>query len=125
MDRIVVDRIVIYKSLEPFLWRLITGNEMWVKYGNNVRMRLWYKTDEITQTVANAGLTSRKVILNAAGQTTDSTLYCQRLKLAIEMKKWPAMNNKGSVLFHHHHFILNGSIRKRAWYMPFKQKLKT
>jgi len=43
----LMDRISICKSLlkrnkiEPFLKRLITGNEKWITYDNNVRKRSW------------------------------------------------------------------------------------
>ena len=89
------------REIEPFLKRMITGNEKWITYDNNVRKRLWSKPGEASQTGAKPVLTPRKVMLSVwwdwkgivhhelleAGQTINSTLYYQqlmRLKQAIE-----------------------------------------
>ncbi|GFW80933.1 putative DD34D transposase [Trichonephila clavipes] len=62
----MMDRISIYEALakrneiDPFLKRMVTGDEKWVTYDNIVRKRLWSKRGEVAQTVAKPGLTSRK-----------------------------------------------------------------
>ena len=80
---------------------MITGDEKWITYDNNVRKRLWSKPVEASQTVAKPVLTPRKVMLSVwwdwkgivhhelleLDQTINLTLYCQqimRLKQAIE-----------------------------------------
>ncbi|GFT12664.1 mariner transposase [Trichonephila clavipes] len=50
-------------EFDPFFKRIVTGDEKWVTYDNNVRKRSWSKRDEAAQTVAKPGLTSRKVLL--------------------------------------------------------------
>jgi len=118
MDRIsICESLLKRNEIEPFLKRLITGDEKWVTYDNNVRKRSWSKLDKATQTVAKPGLTPRKVMLCVwwdwkgivhhellqPGQTIDSTVYCQqlmRLKHAIEVKRPEFINRKG-VVFHH------------------------
>ncbi|GFX81969.1 histone-lysine N-methyltransferase SETMAR [Trichonephila clavipes] len=48
-------------EIDPFLKRMVTGDEKWVTYDNIVRKRSWSKRDEAAQTVAKPpGLTSRK-----------------------------------------------------------------
>ncbi|GFT66191.1 mariner transposase [Trichonephila clavipes] len=65
----MMDRISICKALtkrneiDPFLKRMVTGDEKWVTYDNLVRKRSWSKRSEAAQTVAKLGLTSRKVLL--------------------------------------------------------------
>ena len=104
-------------EIDPFLKRMITGDEKWITYDNNVRKRSWSMSGEAVQTVAKPVLTPRKVMLSVwwdwkgivhrelleSGHTINSTLYCQqlmRLKQAIK-KKQPELINKKGVVFHH------------------------
>jgi len=114
MDRIsICESLLKRNEIEPFLKRLITGDEKWITYDNNVRKRSWSKQGEASQTVAKPGLTSRKVMLCVwwdwkgivhyellpPGQTIDSNLYCQqleRLRQAIEKKRPELINRKAS-----------------------------
>lgn len=95
----LMDRISICESLlnrnktDPFLKRIVTGDEKWVTYDNVKRKRSWSKADEAAQTVAKPGLTARKVLLCVwwdwkgiihyellrYGQTLNADLYCQQL----------------------------------------------
>ena len=95
----LLDRVSICESLlkqneiEPFFKRMITGDEKWITYDNNVRKGSWSKPGEASQTVAKPVLTPRKVMLSVwwdwkgivhhellkPGQTINSTLYCQKL----------------------------------------------
>lgn len=52
------------KEIESFLNRLITGDEKWITYDNNVRKRSLSKRGETPQTIAKPGLTPRKVMLS-------------------------------------------------------------
>ena len=118
-----MDRVSICKSLlkrneiELFLQRMITDDEKWITYNNNMRKRSWSKPGEASQTVAKPILTPMKVMLSvwwdwkgivylellAAGQTINSTLNCQQLiqlKQAIK-PKLPELINRKVVVFHH------------------------
>ena len=94
MDRVSICESLLKRTeIEPFLKRMITGDEKWITYDNNVRKRSWSKPGETSQTVANPVLTPRKVMLSVQwdwkgivhhellepGQTIHSTLYCQQL----------------------------------------------
>ncbi|GFX85528.1 putative DD34D transposase [Trichonephila clavipes] len=65
----MMDRISIYEDLakgneiDPFLKRMVFGDEKWVTYDNIVRKRSWSKRSEAAQTVAKPGLSVRKVLL--------------------------------------------------------------
>jgi len=65
----LMDRISICKSLlkrnkiKSFLKRLITCNEKWITYDNNVQKRSWSKQGKAPPMVAKSGLTPRKVML--------------------------------------------------------------
>ncbi|XP_011154625.2 histone-lysine N-methyltransferase SETMAR-like [Harpegnathos saltator] len=122
----VFDRISICESLlkrnkiEPFLKRLITNDEKWITYGNNVRKKSWSKQGKAPQSVAKPtrlhALTPKKVILCVwwdwkgivhhellpPGRKIDSDLYCRqlaRLQLAIQ-KKRPELISKMGVVYH-------------------------
>ncbi|KAJ0184081.1 hypothetical protein K1T71_000504 [Dendrolimus kikuchii] len=68
-ERNLMNRVLICDSLlrrnetEPFLKKLITGDEKWITYDKNVRKRSWSKAGEASQTVARPGLTRNKVML--------------------------------------------------------------
>ncbi|KAJ0183809.1 hypothetical protein K1T71_000232 [Dendrolimus kikuchii] len=98
-ERNLMNRVLICDSLlrrnetEPFLKKLITGDEKWITYDKNVRKRSWSKAGQASQTVAKPGLTRNKVMLCVwwdwkgiihyellpPGRTIDSELYCEQL----------------------------------------------
>ena len=49
---------------DPFLKRIITGDEKWVVYDNVVRKRSWSKRDEPAQTTSKADIHQKKVMLS-------------------------------------------------------------
>lgn len=65
----VMDRISMCESqlrrneIDPFWKKLITVNENWVTYDNNLRKRSWSKKDEVAHKVEKPGLTPHKVML--------------------------------------------------------------
>ncbi|GFT63303.1 histone-lysine N-methyltransferase SETMAR [Trichonephila clavipes] len=64
MDRIsICEALVKWNETDPFLKRMVTGDEKWVPYDNIVQKRSWSKRGEAVQTVAKPGLTARKVLL--------------------------------------------------------------
>ncbi|GFU88599.1 histone-lysine N-methyltransferase SETMAR [Trichonephila clavipes] len=65
----MIDRISVCEALEkrneidPFLKRIVTGDEKWVTCDNIAQKRSWSKRGEAAQTVAKPELTTRKVLL--------------------------------------------------------------
>jgi len=49
---------------DPFLKRIITGDEKWVVYNNVKRKRSWSKKDELTQSTSKADIHQKKVMLS-------------------------------------------------------------
>ncbi|GFT73917.1 histone-lysine N-methyltransferase SETMAR [Trichonephila clavipes] len=117
----MMDQISICKALtkrneiDPFLKRMVTGDEQWVTYDNIVRKRSWSKCREATQTVAKLGLTVRKILLCIwwdwkgiifyellpYGQALNSDLYFRqlnRLKLMINQKRSALANRRSAVI---------------------------
>ncbi|GFX36880.1 histone-lysine N-methyltransferase SETMAR [Trichonephila clavipes] len=64
MDRIsICETMAKRNEIDPFLKRMVTGDEKWVTYDNIVLKRSWSKKGEAAQTVAKLGLTARKILL--------------------------------------------------------------
>ena len=116
MNRVLIcDSLLRRNETEPFLKKLITGDEKWNTYDKNVRKRSWSKAGQASQTVAKPGLTRNKVMLCVkdwkgiihyellqTGRTIDSELYCEqlmRLKQEVERKR-PELINRRGVVFH-------------------------
>lgn len=124
-------------KIEPFLKRLVTGDEKWIKYENVVRKRSWSKKGELPKTASKPGLTQKKVLLSVwwdyqgiihyellpPGQTINSSLYCQqlvRLQQAIEKKRPSLYNRKGVVFLHdnarpHTSLMTRQKMRELGW----------
>ncbi|KFM65461.1 Histone-lysine N-methyltransferase SETMAR, partial [Stegodyphus mimosarum] len=102
---------------DPFLKRLITGDEKWVVYNNIERKISWSSPGEPTQTTSKAGIHQKKVLLSVwwdykgiiyyellqPYRTIHSDVYIEQLtKLnnAVEEKRPKSTNRKG-VVFHH------------------------
>ena len=118
MDRVSICESLLKRiEIEPFLKRMIMGDENWITFNNNVRKRSWSKPGEASQTFTKPVLPPMKVMLSdwwdwkgiiyhellEPGQTVNSTLYWQQLmqlKQAIEKKRPELINRKG-VVFHH------------------------
>ena len=78
---------------DPFLKRIVTGDEKWIVYNNATRKRSWSKPDEPAQTMSKAHLLQKKVMLSVwwdykgviyfevlpRNQNVNSDLYCQQL----------------------------------------------
>ena len=63
MDRInICDTLLKRNEIEPFLKRMITGDEKWITYDNPTRKRSWIKKGEKAQAIAKPGL-MKKVVL--------------------------------------------------------------
>jgi len=94
-------------EIEPFLKRIITGDEKWIVYDNINRKRSWSKRNEPAQTTSKAELHQKKIIvyfeLLPRNQTINSDVYCRQLdKLNAAVKeKRPELVNRKGVVFHH------------------------
>ncbi|GFW05212.1 histone-lysine N-methyltransferase SETMAR [Trichonephila clavipes] len=63
MDRIsICEASAKRNEIDPFLKRMVTGDEKSVAYYNIVRKRLWSMCGEEAQMVSKPGLTARKVL---------------------------------------------------------------
>jgi [histone H3]-lysine36 N-dimethyltransferase SETMAR len=118
MDRIsICESLLNRNKIDPFLKRMITGDEKWITYDNIKRKRSWSNGNQLAQTMSKPELTARKVLLCVwwdwqgiiyyellpYGQTLNSVVYCQqldRLKAAISQKR-PALANRRGVVYHH------------------------
>ena len=64
IDRITICEMLLKRNkMEPFLERIITGDEKWVKYKNIKHKRSWSRADDPSQTISKPGLTANKVML--------------------------------------------------------------
>ena len=65
MDRVsICEPLLKRNEIKQFFKRMITGDEKWITYDNNVRKRSWSKPGEASPTVAKPVLTPRKVMLS-------------------------------------------------------------
>ncbi|GFX00154.1 mariner transposase [Trichonephila clavipes] len=60
MDRIFICEAFAKRNKISIPKWMVTGDEKWITYDNNVRKRSWSKRGEADQTVAKPGLTARK-----------------------------------------------------------------
>ncbi|GFV26223.1 transposable element Tcb2 transposase [Trichonephila clavipes] len=85
MDRIFIcEALAKRNEIDPFLKRIVTGDEKWVTYYNIVRKRSWSKGGEAAKTVVKPGQTARKVLLCIWTPSTDQSsrrpLHCKKCK---------------------------------------------
>lgn len=105
-----------YKN-EPFLDRLVTGDEKWILYNNVQRKRTWKKSNESPEQVSKADQHQMKVMLCIwwdcrgiiyyellqRGETITADKYCDQLSrvdAAIRQNR-PALINRKGIIFHH------------------------
>ena len=61
MNRVLIcDSLLRRNETEPFLKKLITGDETWITNDKNVRKRSWSKAGQASQTVVKPGLNSQQ-----------------------------------------------------------------
>lgn len=145
MDRISICEALLKRyQIEPFLDRLIMGDEKWITYDNIVRKRSWSRREEGAAMVAKSTFTQNRVMLCIwwdckgivnnellpPGETVSSDLYCQqliRLQQAIEEKR-PELANRKGVIFHQdntppHKSLTFRHIRFDKHHLKFENKL--
>ena len=118
-----LERMIVCMSLlarnkhEPFLKRLVTGDEKWILYENPEWKRSWSQRNQPPQRCAKPGLHPRKVLLCvwwdykgilyfellSSGDTINSDKYCTQLEKLREVlaEKRPGLVNRNNVIFHH------------------------
>ncbi|XP_015432529.1 PREDICTED: histone-lysine N-methyltransferase SETMAR-like [Dufourea novaeangliae] len=141
-ERLNVSHTTIVNNLkrneaDPFLKRIITGDEKWVMYSNIIRKRSWSKRDEPAQSTSKAELHQKKVMLSIwwdykgvvyfellpRNQTINSDVYCQQLlKLDEAIKeKRPELANRKGIVFHHDNarphtsLVTRGKLLELGW----------
>ncbi|XP_011638278.1 histone-lysine N-methyltransferase SETMAR-like [Pogonomyrmex barbatus] len=112
----ICDILVKCEENDPFLKRLIIGDEKWIVYNNVVRKQ-WPQRDDSPQTTSKANIYQRKVMLSVwwdfkgvvffellpRNQTINLNVYCRQLdnlNKSIIQKRPKLVNHKG-VVFHH------------------------
>ena len=82
----ICDSLLKRNETDPFLKRIITGDEEWVVYDNVVRKRSWSKRDEPAQSTSKADIHQKKVMLSVWWDFRGFILSCsQGTKLSIQM----------------------------------------
>lgn len=113
----ICDMLLKRNENEPFLKRIITGDEKWVVYNNITRKRSWSQPNEPPQTTSKPDIHQKKVLLSVwwdykgivyfellpRNQTINSEVYIDQLtKLDAEIKKnRPELANRKGIVFHH------------------------
>ncbi|XP_076381130.1 histone-lysine N-methyltransferase SETMAR-like [Megalopta genalis] len=104
-------------AIDPFLKRIITGDERWIVYNNINKKRSYSMLDEPAQTIPKVELHQKMIMLSIwwdykgvvyfevlpSNQTINSDVYCQqlmKLEEAIKVKRPKLANHKG-IVFHH------------------------
>ena len=108
----VCDLLLKRQENDPFLKRIITGDEKWVVYNNVKRKRSWSKKDELAQSTSKTDIHQKKVMLfvwwdfKGIGffelllddTTINSEVYCHQLdKLndSLKQERPEFINRKG------------------------------
>lgn len=113
----VCDLLLKKNSKEPFLKRLITGDEKWILYRNATQKKSWVPKGAQATAVPKAEIHQKKVMLSCwwdckgvvffellpEGQTINTDVYCRQLddlKAAVATKR-PELANRKRVVFQH------------------------
>ncbi|XP_018350293.1 PREDICTED: histone-lysine N-methyltransferase SETMAR-like [Trachymyrmex septentrionalis] len=96
----VCDLFLKRQENDPFLKRIITGDEKWVVYNNVKRKRSWSKKHEPAQSTSKADIHQKKLLPD--NTTINSEVYCHQLdKLNDSFKqKRPELINRKGIVFH-------------------------
>lgn len=81
-------------KIEPFLKRMVTGDEKWIKYDSNVLKRSWSKQGEASQTVVKLGLAPRRVMKYGLLQPSRAFCLPSRQRQTIHIFDGSAKNER-------------------------------
>ncbi|XP_043604582.1 histone-lysine N-methyltransferase SETMAR-like [Bombus pyrosoma] len=109
-------------EIDPFLKRLIAGDQKWIVYNNVNRKRSWVMQDEPAQTTPKAEIHQKTIILN---QTINPNVYVQRLAKLSDagQEKRPKLANRKGVVFHHDNtkphrsLVTDHKLLERGWFV--------
>jgi histone-lysine N-methyltransferase SETMAR len=113
--RIICNSLLTRQLKEPFLERVVTGDEKWVLYVNTERKNQWLTPGQSPIPTSKTGLHPKKVLLCVwwdicgiihfelmpQGRTITADIYCDqldRLNEALKAKRPALMNRKGVIL---------------------------
>ncbi len=112
----ICNSLITRQEREPFLHRIVTGDEKWVLYVNAKRKHQWLSPGQTPVPTAKPGLHPQKVLcvwwdcigiihfeVLEMDQTITADLYCQqldRLHQALIEKRPALVNRKGVILQH-------------------------
>ena len=68
----ICDSLLKRNETDPFLKRIITGDEKWDVYDNVVRKRSWNKRDEPAQSTSKADIYQKKVMLRPSNKMVNT-----------------------------------------------------
>lgn len=115
--RTICTSLLCRERSDPFLRRIVTGDEKWVLYINNKRTKQWLSPKQLAVPTPKPSLTLKKVLLCVwwdcggiihfellkPGVTVTAELYCQqlnRLNNQLLVKRPGLVNRKGVILQH-------------------------
>ena len=133
----VCSNLLTRNALEPFIDRIITGDEKWVLYDNPHRHQQWLSVGETSRATPKSNIHGKKVLLCIwwhctgivymellePGQTITAERYCQQLQRLAEAAcaKFPALANRKGILLQqdnarpHSAKITQQKIRELGW----------
>jgi histone-lysine N-methyltransferase SETMAR len=115
--RTICTSLLSRQKSEPFLHKVVTGDEKWVLYNTNKRTKQWLSPNQTAIPTPKPSLTLKKVLLCVwwdcggiihyellkPGETIKAELYCQqldRLHNQLLVKRPGLVNRKGVILQH-------------------------
>lgn len=116
-------------SEDPFLRRMITGDEKWILYKNVAQKKCWVERGRQPETIAKPEIHQKKVMLCCwwdrkglvhyellrEGCTVSADVYCEQLENlrdAVKLKRPELINRKG-VVFQHDNARPHTSVKSR------------
>jgi len=115
--RTICTSLLCRQRSDPFLTRIVTGDEKWVLYNNNKRTRQWLSPNQVPVPCPKPSLSLKKVLLCVwwdcrgvihfellkPGETVTADLYCQQLDRVCNklFEKRPVLINRKSVVLQH------------------------
>lgn len=131
----ICDLLLKREANDPFLRRIVTGDEKWITYRNFRRKRSWCKSDESPQAIPKRDIHEKKVMLSVwwdwqgviffelmpKNQTINSKIYCDQLdKLNENLKlRRPVLTRRKGPVFHHDNATPHTSLTTRQKLMDF------